>query len=144
MASQFNIRIEGLDRSLQKLANLQAQNKNEVKKAINETAVNIERKAKENLAALPFKDSAGGLAQSGYILYDADGYGTSVGFNAHYAPYVEYGTGTEVDVPQGFEAYAMQFKRGDGINIPAMPYFHPAIESELQNLKRKLERSMKP
>jgi len=47
-------------------------------------------------------------------------------------------------VPQGFEAYAMQFKRGDGVNIPAMPYFHPAINSELDNLKRKLERSMKP
>jgi len=144
MASNFNIRVEGLDTSLQKLANLATQNKTMVKQAINETAINIERKAKENLASLPFKDSAGGLAQSAYVLYDPDGYGTSVGFNAFYAPFVEYGTGTEVDVPQGFEAYAMQFKRGDSVNIPVMPYFHPAINSELDNLKRKLERSMRP
>jgi len=87
MASNFNIRIEGLDRSLQKLANLAAQNKTMVKQAINETAINIERKAKDNLAALPFKDLTGGLAQSGYILYDADGYGTSVGFNA-FTPHI--------------------------------------------------------
>lgn len=144
MASRFNIRVEGLDRTLVTLADLATQNKDMVKEAITETAFNIERKAKENLAALPFKDSNGQLAQSGYILYDADGLGSEVGFNVFYAPFIEYGTGTEVDVPSGFEAYAMQFKRGEGVNIPAMPYFHPALNSELENLKSKLERSMRP
>jgi len=146
MASKFNIRVEGLDQTLAKLAKLKEQNMVLAKQAINETAINIERKAKMNLAALPFKDSVGGIAQSGYILYDAKGYGTSVGFNKHYAPYIEYGTGTNVDVPAGFEDFAMQFI-GDGIrqvNIKPMPFFHPAVNSELENLRRKLERSMKP
>lgn len=95
---------------------------------------------------MPFKDSVGGIAQSGYILYDGDGYGSEVGFNKHYSPYIEYGTGTNVDVPAGFEDFAMQFK-GAGVrqvNIKPMPYFHPAINSELENLKRKLNNSMKP
>jgi len=144
MASQFNIRIEGLEKSLNKLAKLAQQNKTMAKQAINETAVNIERKAKQNLAALSFKDSVGGIAQLGYILYNADGYGGEVGFNKFYSPYIEYGTGTKVDVPAGWEEFAMQFKKGDGVNIPAMPYFHPAVNSELENLKRRLERSMRP
>lgn len=146
MASHFNIRIEGLDITLGKLAKLAQQNKTEAKQAITETAINIERKAKQNLAALPFKDSVGGIAQSGYILYDGDGYGSEVGFNKHYSPYIEYGTGTNVDVPAGFEDFAMQFK-GAGVrqvDIKPMPYFHPAVNSELENLKRKLSNSMKP
>ena len=144
MASQFNIRIEGLEKSLNKLAKLAQQNKTLAKQAINETAINIERKAKQNLAALPFKDSVGGIAQSGYILYDADGYGGEVGFNKFYSPYLEYGTGNQVVISKGWEEFAIQFKKGDGVNIKPMPYFYPAIQSELENLKRKLERSMRP
>ena len=144
MAGKFNIRIEGLDKSLNKLAKLAQQNKTMAKQAINETSANILRKAQQNLAVLPFKDSVGGIAQSGYILYDSDGYGGEVGFNKFYSPYLEYGTGNQVVIPKGWEAFAMQFKKGDGVNIKPMPYFHPAIQSELENLKRKLERSMRP
>ena len=146
MANNFNIRIEGLDTALNRLGKLAQQNQTLAKQAINETAVNIERKAKQNLAALPFKDSTGGIAQSGYILYDSQGFGAEVGFNKHYAPYIEYGTGTNVDVPQGFEDFAMQFI-GAGVrqvNIKPMPYFHPAVNSELANLKAKLQRSLRP
>lgn len=146
MVSQFNIRIEGVDTTHNKLVKLAQQNKDQAKQAINETSINILRKSQQNLAALPFKDSVGGISQSGYILYDGDGYGSEVGFNKHYSPYIEYGTGTNVDVPAGFEDFAMQFK-GAGVrqvNIKPMPYFHPAINSELENLKRKLNNSMKP
>lgn len=144
--TNFNIRVNGLDDSLDKLARLARQNRQEAIQAIAETAINIERKAKQNLAALPFKESVGGIAQSAYILYGNDKLSADVGFNKHYAPYIEYGTGTNVDVPQGFEDYAIQFI-GDGIkqvNIKPMPYFHPAINSELQNLKRKLQNSLRP
>ncbi|RAJ24997.1 hypothetical protein [Pedobacter cryoconitis] len=144
MADKFNIRVEGLDTTLNKLAKLAQQNKTEAKQAITETAINIERKAKQNLAALPFKDSVGGIAQSGYILYDGDGYGGEVGFNKFTSPYIEYGTGNQVVVPIGWEDFALQFKKGDGVNIKPMPYFHPAINSELENLKRNLKNSMKP
>jgi hypothetical protein len=144
--TNFNIRVNGLDESLDKLARLARQNKDEAIRAISETAINIERKAKQNLAALPFKESTGGIAQSAYILYGNDKLSADVGFNLHYAPYIEFGTGVKVSVPAGFEDYAIQFKGDDlrQVNITPMPYFHPAINSELQNLKRKLQNSLRP
>jgi hypothetical protein len=143
--NNFNISIQGLDNTLDKLAKLAKQNESEAKKAIAETAINIERKAKENLAATEFKESVGGIAQSGYILYTPDKLGADVGFNKHYAPYIEYGTGSNVDVPKGFEDYAIQFKGDDlrQVNIKPMPYFHSAVESELINLRRKLQASLR-
>lgn len=144
--NNFNISIQGLDTTLDKLARLAKQNESEAKKAIAETAINIERKAKENLAAIEFKESVGGIAQSGYVLYTHDKLGASVGFGKFYSVYIEYGTGTNVDVPKGFEDYAIQFKGDDlrKVNIKPMPFFHPAIQSELINLRRKLEASLKP
>jgi hypothetical protein len=144
--NNFNISIQGLDNTLDKLARLGKQNESEAKKAIAETAINIERKSKENLAAIEFKESTGGVAQSAYILYTPNKLGADVGFNLHYAPYLEYGTGTNVDVPKGFEDYAWQFKGNDvrQVNIKPTPYFHPAVESELINLRRKLEASLRP
>ena len=143
--NNFNISIQGLDNTLDKLGRLAKQNESEAKKAIAETAINIERKAKENLAAIEFKESVGGIAQSGYVLFSADRLGADVGFNMYYAPYIEYGTGNYVDVPKGFEDYAWQFKGNDKrqVNIKPMPYFHPAVESELINLRSKLEASLR-
>lgn len=143
--NNFNIKINGLDKSLDNLSKFAKANEDAVKTAIAETAINVERKAKENLASTGFKDSVGGIAQSGYILYRADKLGAEVGFNKHYAPYIEYGTGQNVDVPSGFEDYAWQFKGDDlrQVNIKPMPYFHPALQSELENLKQKLQNSLK-
>lgn len=143
--NDFNIRINGLDKSLDNLSKFAKHNESAVKTAIAETAINVERKAKENLAATGFKDSVGGIAQSGYILYRADKLGAEVGFNKHYSPFIEFGTGTNVDVPSGWEDFAWQFKGDDKrqVNIKPMPYFHPALNSELENLKEKLKNSLK-
>jgi hypothetical protein len=46
---------------------------------------------------------------------------------APYAPYVEFGTGTNVRIPQGFSAFAMQyFVNGKG-TMKAQPYLIPAF-----------------
>jgi len=51
---------------------------------------------------------------------------------ANYSAYVEFGTGTKVDVPEGVEEYALQFK---GVHeVPGMyprPYFFPAIFNQI-------------
>jgi hypothetical protein len=144
--NNFNISIQGLDNTLDKLARLAKQNESEAKKAIAETAINIERKSKENLAAIEFKESTGGVAQSAYILYTPDKLGADVGYNLRYSPYLEFGTNVLVEVPKGLEDYAWQFKGDDlkQVLIKPTPYFFPAVQSELVNLRRKLEASLRP
>lgn len=58
--------------------------------------------------------------------------------NVHYAPYVEFGTGGLVDIPNGLEEYAIQFK-GAGVkqvNLPPRPFLFPAF---FANTKKMLE-----
>ena len=47
-----------------------------------------------------------------------------------YAPFVEFGTGTKVSVPPGYEEFAMQFYRGPGHNQKAQPFLIPPFEAE--------------
>lgn len=64
------------------------------------------------------------------------------GTSKEYGPYVEFGTGTMVDVPAGLESYAMQFK-GKGVkkvNLPARPYLFPAFFKNKERLLRNITR----
>jgi phage gpG-like protein len=60
------------------------------------------------------------------IYKEVKDYEASVGVpnDIDYAPYVEFGTGTKVDVPTGLEEYALQFKSPNehNVNLPARPY----------------------
>jgi phage gpG-like protein len=63
----------------------------------------------------------------------------------NYAAYVEFGTGGLVDIPQGLEAYAAQFK-GKGIrkvNLPARPYLFPSFIEARAKLIEELKRVLK-
>ncbi|AGO48329.1 tail completion or Neck1 protein [Cellulophaga phage phi17:1] len=68
-----------------------------------------------------------------------------VSTGVNYAPYVEFGTGGDVDVPAGFESYAMQFK-GKGlrqINMPARPFLIPAFKNQTELMRFRLTNSLK-
>ena len=57
---------------------------------------------------------------------------------ASYAPYVEFGTGKMVEVPDEWVDLAMQFK-GKGIrevNLPARPYMYPAFIKGSQMIEK--------
>lgn len=63
---------------------------------------------------------------------------------AHYAPYIEFGTGTLVNVPSGLEDYAIQFK-GKGVkqvNLPARPFLIPAWEQERLKLVERIKKQL--
>lgn len=67
----------------------------------------------------------GELQQSIRQGMDNEGLVQTVGTNVEYAPYVEFGTGTKVKVPQGLEKYAEGFmspNRDHNVNLPARPY----------------------
>lgn len=63
---------------------------------------------------------------------------------AKYAPYVEFGTGARVNVPQGLEQYAQQFK-GKGIkqvNLPPQPFLFPASFREFPKLIQRINKGL--
>jgi len=65
---------------------------------------------------------------------------------AHYAPYVEFGTVTRVQVPAGWEDYARQFKgggvRSTGGNFP-QPFFVPAYERNVDKMLKNIDSTWK-
>lgn len=67
-----------------------------------------------------------------------------VSATAEYAAYVEFGTGTKVNIPNapaGLQQYAIQFK-GKGIrqiNLPARPYFFPAWQARTVGLIKRIK-----
>ena len=67
--------------------------------------------------------------------------------NVHYAPYIEFGTGNLVKVPDELKEMAEQF-RGRGVrqvNLPARPFMYPAFVKEkpvyIRNIKGILGKS---
>ena len=140
----FSIRVEGLTNALKDLDKLKQKSSSGFKAVLHETALNVLRKSQENLSGIDFKDSESNIAQSGYVEISGE-FSYEVGYGTLHAPFIEYGTGTEVDVPAGFEAYALQFI-GRGIrqvNIKPRPYFHPALNDELKEMRKKLKDLLK-
>ena len=84
----------------------------------------------------------GGLMQSISVTYQKSKLEGTVSVNAPYAPYVEFGTGGLVEIPQGFEELAAKFK-GRGVkkvNLPARPYLIPAALKGGKILQEKLSK----
>lgn len=74
------------------------------------------------------------------IYFDAieqDGYeGYKMGSDLEYAPYVEFGTGTKVSIPTGYEDFAIQFKgQKSVIGMNAHPYLLPNFEEQVELFK---------
>ena len=70
---------------------------------------------------------------------------SSITFNADYAPFLEFGTGGNVSIPNGFEELAIQFK-GSGkrqINIKPQPYLIPAFLKGSIEFQRECEKIIK-
>ena len=68
------------------------------------------------------------------------------GIKAPYAPYMEFGTGDKVDVPQELKEIAIQFigKGIKKINLKPQPYLYPSLlrgrKQYLENLKKTLSK----
>ncbi|MVM34396.1 hypothetical protein GO755_30470 [Spirosoma sp. HMF4905] len=71
----------------------------------------------------------GKLRQSGFYESTNRGFGAKITFSVPYAPFVEFGTGGLVSIPEGWEELAGQFK-GAGkreVNLPARPFLIPTF-----------------
>jgi HK97 gp10 family phage protein len=110
MAS-ITIDIKNIDKVLNDFKALDKNIAKGVKDVVNESALNIQSEAKK-LAPVNF----GNLRNSIYLKEFAEngGFVYSVGAGVKYAPYVEFGTGGKVSIPNGYADYAMQFKGKTG------------------------------
>jgi phage gpG-like protein len=110
---------------------------------IGKTGFAIERRSKRKVPV-----DTGGLKQS--IKTFHSGKKAFVEAGKKYAPFVEFGTGSKVDLTDmkalGIpESYAKQFK-GKGIrdiNLPARPFLFPSARTEFLNLLKRITDKLK-
>ena len=140
-----NIKINASDLSKlnKKLDKLRAFESQKVSNELGKTGLEIVRLAKR---AAPV--DKGTLKQS--INSQRSGKTINVIAAAHYAPYVEFGTGGRVNLDDMWRlgiptSYAAQFK-GKGIrdvNVPARPFFFSSARVGFQNLFNRLNGEIK-
>ena len=140
-----NIKINASDLSKlnKKLDKLRAFESQKVSNELGKTGLEIVRLAKR---AAPV--DKGTLKQS--ISAQRSGKTLNVIAAAHYAPYVEFGTGGRVDLDDMLrlgipERYARQFKGKTGrkVNLPARPFFFSSARVGFQNLFNRLNGEIK-
>lgn len=140
-----NIKIDQSDLSQlkKKLDNLRAFESQKLSNELGKTALDISRMAKQTAPV-----DSGSLKQS--IKAERKGKTVEVIAGAHYAPYVEFGTGGSVDLDDMLQlgipaSYAAQFK-GKGIrdvNLPARPFFFSSGRIGFKNLLNRLNGEIK-
>lgn len=118
MASGFKLEIKGLDKLQKKIDKLP-------KDLVDETdgyVENICKKIQEN-AQNKAPNDKGALRQSIEVTGARLSY--RIHARAHYAPYVEFGTGTNLGIPSRLSDYARQFKGGNKRQqfMAAQPFF---------------------
>tara|TARA_R110002096_G_scaffold21294_1_gene69303 strand:+ start:458 stop:895 length:438 start_codon:yes stop_codon:yes gene_type:complete len=125
-----------------KLNNLRAFDKKTLSNELGKTAFDIARKAKQSAPV-----DNGTLKQS--IRTELKGKTVEVIAGAHYAPYIEFGTGGQVKLDDMLElgipaSYAEQFKgRGlRNVNLPARPFFFSSAREGLKNLLVRLNNEL--
>ena len=139
----FTAKITGVAAILKKIQQAPQKVATESIKIINESAQEISNSAKTKV---PVK--TGFLKGSiGFTPYQ-QGQGASVYASAHYAPYVEFGTGEEYGIPvypnvnmSDLEAYAFTFKRKKHvIGMPYRPYMFNSYSEVLGKMINKIKK----
>ena len=114
----------------------------EVRDEMNASALTIQSAAKRQVVV-----DLSGLRSSIYLKEDSKDKKVvfTVGAKAKYAPYIEFGTGTEVTVPAGYEELAILFKGKNTakINIRPQPFLIPAFENEKPKLIERITKLLK-
>ena len=140
----FTAKITGVDAILRKIQQAPEKVATESIKIINESAKEISNSAK---AKVPVK--TGILKGSiGFTPYQ-EGQGASVYASAHYAPYVEFGTGDSFQIPvypnvnmNDLEEYAASFKRRKRalLGVPHRPFLFNSYSEVLGKMVNRIKK----
>lgn len=129
------VKVTGLDKVIQELRQLGEDTNRILQEELKKICDGILADA---LARVPV--DTGDLKASSYVNKTENGW--AIGFTAKYAPYVEFGTGSFVQVPQGEEEFAMQFfVNGEGHGRPR-PFLFPAFLSKRESIVTDLEKRL--
>jgi hypothetical protein len=145
MANDVSFKIEGLDALIKRLGKLPIEIEKEVAEEVNASALAIQSKARRSVAANSTDNGTLlGSIQLVSVLKDKRILYT-VGSRLKYAPYIEFGTGGEVSVPEGYKDFAYQFigKNIKKIDLRPRPYLIPAFESEIPVLRKNIQNVIK-
>jgi len=97
-----------INKALGKFERFSKKKRNQIEYVINEGALKVESSAKQNapvdMGALRSSIKTGKFGELGREVFT----------KLEYAPYVEFGTKSKVDIPPGLESYALQFKGRKG------------------------------
>lgn len=132
-----NFQLSGLQKALKEVRDRTLAVGSGSKKEIEKTIRNIERDAKRNAPV-----DTGELRQSIKGELTESGYNGMVTASAPHAPYIEFGTGNLVEVPEGFESQAAEAK-GEGkrqVNIAPQPYLIPAYLTNVTGFIAKMKK----
>lgn len=135
-----NVRFSGTRETIRRLKRFGQIGETRIKQITQVTAQEIGLEAKRNLSAYPNVDVTGNISQSINWSYSNDGLTGYVNVNAvPMAAYIEFGTGTYVDVPPGWESIAWAFYvNGKGYTHPN-PYLYPAYYNGRRQYKKDLK-----
>lgn len=138
----LKIEIQGAEALIKGLEKLQVDAERIVSEEI-ETGVQVIRTDAVNQAPV----DTGLLRVS--ITAESQGLSGAVATKTPYAGYQEFGTGGEVDIPEGWEQIAEQYKgRGERtVNMSPQPFMNPAFESNvpriIDNINRRIADELK-
>ena len=127
----IRVRIDGLKDAIRDLKEWEQDKIRRTAMQVERSAINIERDAK-NAAPVDMGILRSSIAKTVTASDKGRVVSAEVGTNVQYAPFVEFGTGAGVSVPDGQQEYALQFKgkTGHKRNMPARPFLFPAWEKE--------------
>lgn len=129
------LKVRGLDNVIKDIARL----KDAEKYIIDELKNIADDILKRALQLVPV--DKGDLKSSAYVEKREAGW--AVGFSAKYAPYQEFGTGQYVEVPVGFEDFAMEFFVSGKGHVHAQPFLLPAFFEERDKAAERLTDELK-
>ena len=151
---KINIQIKGVKKLTKQLENISKEVDNEVEAITRITAEDISTNAKFSAPvgtpeSTGIKGYLGGTLRQSITAFAVNSKTWAVAAFAKYAPYVEFGTGGSVEVPNELKDLAIRFK-GKGIrriNLPARPFLYPAFVKGrgqyIKDLKKLLKRVTK-
>ena len=134
----INLSPEEIRKGLKQIKNWEVKKKGQAVQAVASSALAIQREAKR---AAPVDT---GRLRAGIVPEFSPSGLTAKIFvrNVVYAPYREFGTGSKVEIPKGYEAFAAQFK-GKGVrqvDSKAQPHLIPAFENEQPKFIKKIKK----